>query len=73
MPYLNLGKLYKRVMNKLKIAIVHDFLIQQGGAEKVLESLLEAYPDAHLYTLLVDTKKIKKTFSYTYLNMKGLT
>lgn len=36
----------------LKIAIVHDYLTQFGGAERVLELLLEMYPGAHLYTLV---------------------
>lgn len=31
-------------------ALVHDFLIQMGGAEKVVEVMAEAYPDAPIYT-----------------------
>ena len=34
----------------LKIAIVHDWLNQVGGAESVLEVLKEMYPQAPLYT-----------------------
>jgi len=33
----------------LKVAIVHDWMLL-GGAEKVVEQLLEMYPDAPLYT-----------------------
>ncbi len=33
-----------------KIAIVHDYLFQYGGAEKCVETWLEAYPEATLYT-----------------------
>ncbi len=33
-----------------KLAIVHDFLNQYGGAEKVLESLHEAFPAAPIFT-----------------------
>lgn len=33
-----------------KVAIVHDFLFQYGGAEKVVEKLLDMYPQADLYT-----------------------
>lgn len=36
----------------LKIAIIHDWLISCGGAEKVLEQLLLCFPRAHVYTLL---------------------
>ena len=34
----------------MKIAIVHDYLKEFGGAEKVVESLLEIWPDAPVYT-----------------------
>lgn len=30
--------------------LVHDFLIQMGGAEKVVEVMAEAFPDAPVYT-----------------------
>lgn len=38
----------------LKIALVHDFLLYQGGAERVLKVLSEMYPEAPIYTLLYD-------------------
>ena len=47
---------------KPKIAIVHDFLTYFGGAEKVLLSLHDLYPDAPIYTLLYDEDKMKKYF-----------
>jgi glycosyltransferase involved in cell wall biosynthesis len=34
----------------LKVAIVHDWLNQRGGAEAVLEALVEMYPQAPIYT-----------------------
>jgi glycosyltransferase involved in cell wall biosynthesis len=34
----------------LKVAIVHDWLNQTGGAERVLEALKELFPDAPVYT-----------------------
>jgi hypothetical protein len=34
----------------LKVAIVHDWLNQIGGAESVLEALVEMYPQAPIYT-----------------------
>ncbi|MFA5157490.1 MAG: glycosyltransferase [Candidatus Omnitrophota bacterium] len=34
----------------MKIAIVHDYLIQYGGAEKVVEALHGMYPEAPIYT-----------------------
>lgn len=33
-----------------KIAIVHDYIKEYGGAERVLEELIKLYPDADIYT-----------------------
>ena len=38
----------------MKIALVHDFLVQDGGAERVLKVLKEIYPKAPIFTLLYD-------------------
>jgi glycosyltransferase involved in cell wall biosynthesis len=35
-----------------KVAIVHDFFFQNGGAENVVEKLLEIYPTAKIYTTI---------------------
>ena len=42
----------------MKIALVHDYLIQDGGAEKVLDVFQEIWPDAPTYTLFFDPEKI---------------
>jgi glycosyltransferase involved in cell wall biosynthesis len=34
----------------MKVAIVHDYIKEYGGAERVLEALTEIYPDASIYT-----------------------
>lgn len=34
----------------MKVAIVHDYIKEYGGAERVLEALCEIYPDAPIYT-----------------------
>ncbi len=40
-------------MNKnLKIAIVHDYIKEYGGAERVLEELIKLYPNADVFTSL---------------------
>ena len=36
----------------MKIALVHDYIKEYGGAERVLEVLHEIYPDAPIYTSL---------------------
>jgi glycosyltransferase involved in cell wall biosynthesis len=38
----------------MKVALIHDHLAQDGGAEKVLQVLMEIYPDAPIYTLLCE-------------------
>lgn len=35
----------------MKTAIVHDWLVVYGGAERVLEQMLKRYPDADLFSL----------------------
>ena len=44
----------------MKIAIVHDWLVKFGGAEKVLEAIYELY-DAPIYTLITDYKNINQS------------
>ena len=43
-------------LRHLKVAVVHDFLTDMGGAEKVTQSLCEIFPEAPIYTLLYDAK-----------------
>jgi len=38
----------------MKVALVHDFLLKLGGAERVLKVFSEMYPEAPIYTLLYD-------------------
>jgi len=40
----------------MKIALVHDDLIQWGGAEKVLSEISNIFPDAPIYTAIADFK-----------------
>lgn len=47
-------------MKNLKVALVHDFLVDFGGAEEVLKVLTEIFPRAPIFTLLCDKKKIQK-------------
>ncbi|MDP3974009.1 MAG: glycosyltransferase [Candidatus Daviesbacteria bacterium] len=34
----------------MRVALVHDFLVEYGGGERVLEALAEIFPDASIYT-----------------------
>ncbi|NCN83100.1 MAG: glycosyltransferase family 4 protein [Candidatus Pacebacteria bacterium] len=51
-------------MKKRKIAVVHDVLLEYGGAEKVLLEILRLYPDADLFTLFFNKRneQIKLAF-----------
>lgn len=46
----------------LRVAIIHDWLTQLGGAEKVLEELLDLFPAAHLYTSLWDPRVLPASY-----------
>ncbi|QQS61668.1 MAG: glycosyltransferase [Candidatus Moraniibacteriota bacterium] len=48
------------MIEKKRIALVHDFLLYPGGAEKVLVDLARLFPDAPIYTLLVDLRGLEK-------------
>ena len=47
----------------MKVALVHDYLNQYGGAEKVLEAFCEIFPNAPIYTLIYAPKQIRGAFS----------
>lgn len=46
----------------MRVALVHDYLVQYGGAERVLECLAEIFPLAPIYTLVYDEKLFKNIF-----------
>lgn len=47
----------------MKIALVHDHLTQEGGAEKVLRALQEIWPHAPTYTLVYDERRVGSLFA----------
>lgn len=44
----------------MKVALVHDYLNQYGGAERVLKALCELFPDAPIFTLFHDSSLTKE-------------
>ncbi|MFH1947228.1 MAG: glycosyltransferase [Candidatus Magasanikbacteria bacterium] len=42
----------------MKVALVHDYLSQDGGAERVLKAFHELWPEAPIFVLFHDKKKI---------------
>jgi len=53
------------IFQNLKVALVHDYLIRFGGAERVLLALRDIFPQAVIYTLLYDSEKMGKYFKGT--------
>jgi glycosyltransferase involved in cell wall biosynthesis len=46
----------------MKVALVHDYLNQMGGAERVVLALHEMFPDAPIYTSIYDPKRVDIAF-----------
>jgi glycosyltransferase involved in cell wall biosynthesis len=46
----------------MKVAIVTDFLIKMGGAERVVEKIAKMFPQAPIFTLLYDQEKCGDIF-----------
>ena len=44
----------------MRVAVVHDWLTGMRGGEKVLEAILELYPQADLFTLIADAKRLSR-------------
>ncbi len=42
----------------MRVAIIHDWLPYVGGAEKVIRTMLELFPDAILYTSIYNKKRM---------------
>ena len=47
----------------MKVALVHDYLVQYGGAERVLECFAEIFPKAPIFTMVYDKKLMKGAFA----------
>lgn len=50
-------------MSAPRIALVHDHLVQDGGAERVVRSLMRMFPEAPVYTLLYDAEAMGQDFA----------
>lgn len=47
----------------MRVALVHDYLVQHGGAERVLQAFSELFPEAPIYTLIYDERAMRGMFS----------
>ncbi|KAF1086048.1 GDP-mannose-dependent alpha-(1-6)-phosphatidylinositol monomannoside mannosyltransferase [Sporotomaculum syntrophicum] len=48
----------------MKIALVHDWLTNYGGAERVIESFHSVFPAAPVYTIFYDQSRLPDSFKY---------
>ena len=56
----------------MKVAIVADFLTKLGGAERVVDTLLEMFPDADIFTLLYDEQNVGRIFPRSKIKESSL-
>ncbi|MGL4759326.1 MAG: glycosyltransferase [Patescibacteria group bacterium] len=59
----------------MKTAIIHDYFIQNGGAENVIESILKLYPESDIYTsvFIADNFKYNSRISHSFNTNKVKT
>ena len=50
---------YKKSLSGLKVAIVHDWMVGLGGAERVVGSMLKLLPQADIYTSVYSPDKLQ--------------
>jgi glycosyltransferase involved in cell wall biosynthesis len=46
----------------MKVALVHDYLNQMGGAERVVMAFHDLFPDAPIYTSIYDPQRVDPAF-----------
>ena len=55
----------------MKVAIIHEYLVKMGGAEKVLEDVHSLFKDADIFCLVQDTSF--KDLNINYARVQSLT
>jgi len=56
----------------VRVAIVHHWLVTQGGGERVLETLASMFPDADIFTLTADPKSIPESLRGRHITQSFL-
>lgn len=56
----------------MRVALVHDWLTGMRGGEKVLEALLDIFPDAEIFTLIYNKDKISEKIRKVKINTSFL-
>ena len=49
--------IFEKNFSCMKVALIHDYLTQRGGAERVFELLCNYFPDADIFTSLYDPQQ----------------
>jgi glycosyltransferase involved in cell wall biosynthesis len=55
-----------------RVALIHDFLLDIRGAERVFAALCDLFPDADLYTAVYDEQGTEGWFSHRHVNTSFL-
>lgn len=55
----------------MKVAIVHDYLNEYGGAEKVVMAIHELYPKAPIYTAVKNEKKLHSAGAFLKADIRA--
>lgn len=56
----------------MKVAVIHDWLTGMRGGEKVLEAILEIFPEAEIFTLICNEKNISEKIKKHKINTSFL-
>jgi glycosyltransferase involved in cell wall biosynthesis len=51
-----------KMLQNLRVAVIHEWLVTYAGAERVLEEILKIFPQAHVYTLIDHLPENKRHF-----------
>ncbi len=58
--YVSAAATSRRDLKALKVAVVHYWLLNMRGGEKVLESILEIFPQADIYTHVYNPNRVSE-------------
>ena len=56
----------------MRVALVHDYLTQYGGAERVLDALHEEYPVAPIFTSVLDLESLPEHYHSAQINVSAM-
>ena len=57
----------------MRVALVHDYLTQYGGAERVLDALHEEYPVAPIFTSVLDLESLPDHYHSAQINVSAMS